>query len=78
MAVVTSDSRVRILKLTPLGLHARAAHESIVSETEANWRSRFGDARVRRLRRHWNTSSQGRLAQVAQLVVAKPRFPREC
>ena len=50
MATVASDSRVKIVKLTPAGRRAKAAYDDIVWETEAKWLSRFGDARVLRLR----------------------------
>ena len=78
MAVVTSDSRVRILKLTPLGLHARAAHGGSCRKPKQTGDLALAMPVSDACARHWNTSSQGRLAQVAQLVVAKPRFPREC
>jgi DNA-binding MarR family transcriptional regulator len=74
MATVASDGRARTLNLTPAGRRARAAYNRIVWETEATWRSRFGNSRVQRLRRALEQAVSGKTGEglLAEAVIAPP------
>jgi DNA-binding MarR family transcriptional regulator len=50
MAVLETDSRAKIARLTPAGREAQEAYRKLLEVIEARWQERFGDDTVRTLR----------------------------